>query len=1014
MEAVAAFGLAANILQFVEVTGRLISSARELSQQGAKSEYVELEAIAQQLRGLAKGIHPPQDGDDDEDPAHTHTGGGLGKLATSSIEIANELLGALDSLKLRGGKHKWKSFHQALRTVWKAGQIEDLQKRMDKLSKALNSELIASQQRRIFRKLDLLAAHNLRLDAARAKDIQDLRDRLHGAYDDLKKELRRDESRRAPMSALLHVAEKEVQYSAEQAVLDKLRFDTIDDRYEGIRLAHSKTFCWIFGTQLEKDAPPSSFSEWLASAEDLFWVSGKPGSGKSTLMKYLCLHRETRRRLQTWAQGNRLIMADFFFWNAAKQSLQKSQQGLLRSLLYQILRQSPELIERIYPDIGHTQLQRHSSTASHPGTWNRTLQVPSLATSVPGLISVLRRACELLAASNEKCCFFIDGLDEFEGQSKDIIDLIGILRSIPNVKICVSSRPWNEFEDKFGQCGSRKLYMQDLTREDIRKYVCDAFENDVNYHELEEDGAGRNLINEIIEAAQGVFLWVILVVRSFQEGLINGDRIKDLQVRLRQLPRDLNEYFEKILFSDVPEFYQQQSARIFAAALNAHGPLPLMTYWLMEQGDADYACELEIGPPLNVQQATKRHKQMRKRLNACCKGLLEVRSLPSTSDESMLSYSIHFEGKVDFLHRTAKDFLARAETQASLATWDPQAPGTDVVICGAILSQMKTAPQGRRCFTLGGERSIPNLLDLFLSHCRALHDNPGSDCEPALLERFLDQLDATLRGHEKVIGYKFYHTVLLSLVHEGFGKSYDLTPASTTLLRVCAKYGLCRYVDRELGSRPNEPLLLSQLLRIAVQGADRPMVQVLLRGGANPNDQVSRDQSNWELLLRDVHKNSGSVSLPEERGSSLYSIIQDLLDSGADVAASFNLTGQLLSSHEILRRALPQEYMACIEHFFVDPRHAKDVPHNLAAVDLGQSHGDFIVLHQARSDLGVIDLDISVDPKQAKSVSNSLAAVDLGQSLHREASPVVGAFARTRFSRLSSWPFGLLGKGSQS
>ncbi|KAL8340959.1 hypothetical protein RB601_006862 [Gaeumannomyces tritici] len=836
MDALTALGLAANILQFVEVTGRLISSARELSQQGAKSEYVELEAIAQQLRGLAEGIRPPQDGDDDEDPAHTHTDGGVGKLATSSIEIANELLGALDSLKLQGGKHKWKSFHQALRTVWKAGKIEDLQKRMDKLSKALNSELMASQQRQIFRKLDLLAAHNRRLEAARAKDIQDLRGRLQGAYDGLKKELHGDESHRAPMSALLHVAEKEVQYSAEQAVLDKLRFDTIDDRYEGIRLAHSKSFCWVFGTQLEKDAPLSSFAEWLTSAEDLFWVSGKPGSGKSTLMKYICMHRETRRRLQAWAQDDRLIMAGFFFWNAAKQSLQKSQQGLLRSLLYQILRQSPELIEHIYPDIGHTQLQRHSSTASHPGTWDRTFQVPNPATSVLGLISVLRRACELLAASNEKCCFFIDGLDEFEGQPKDIIDLIGILRSIPNVKICISSRPWNEFEDKFGQSGSRKLYMQDLTREDIQKYVCDTFENDVNYHELEEeDGAGRNLINEIIEAAQGVFLWIILVVRSFQEGLVNGDSIKDLQVRLRQLPRDLNEYFKKILLSDVPEFYQQQSARIFAAALNAHDPLPLMTYWFMEQGDADYACELEIGPPVNVQQAIKRHKQMRKRLNACCKGLLEVHSQLPSVDESRLSYSIHFGWKVDFLHRTAKDFLARAETQAFLATWDPPAPGTDVIICGAILSQMKTAPH--RYFMFGEAGYITRLLDLFLSHCRALNDNPGSDCEPALLGRFLDQLDAALRGLEKVIRDNFYHTMLSSLLREGFGKSCSLRPACTKFLHVCAKYGLCRYVNQELGSRPNEPLLLAQLLRVAVEGADRPMVQVLLRGGANPNDQ---------------------------------------------------------------------------------------------------------------------------------------------------------------------------------
>jgi ABC-type thiamine transport system ATPase subunit len=53
----------------------------------------------------------------------------------------------------------------------------------------------------------------------------------------------------------------------------------MDNREERILEAHEKTFRWIF-----KDSP---FKHWLESktGSNLFWISGKAGSGKSTLMK---------------------------------------------------------------------------------------------------------------------------------------------------------------------------------------------------------------------------------------------------------------------------------------------------------------------------------------------------------------------------------------------------------------------------------------------------------------------------------------------------------------------------------------------------------------------------------------------------------------------------------------------------------------------------------------------------------------------------------------------------------
>jgi hypothetical protein len=62
MEALAAIGLSANILQFVEFTSRLISSTSELSHRGSKAEYLEIETTARQ-RELGERIVSQQDSD---------------------------------------------------------------------------------------------------------------------------------------------------------------------------------------------------------------------------------------------------------------------------------------------------------------------------------------------------------------------------------------------------------------------------------------------------------------------------------------------------------------------------------------------------------------------------------------------------------------------------------------------------------------------------------------------------------------------------------------------------------------------------------------------------------------------------------------------------------------------------------------------------------------------------------------------------------------------------------------
>jgi hypothetical protein len=61
----------------------------------------------------------------------------------------------------------------------------------------------------------------------------------------------------------------------------------------------------------------------------------------------------------------------------------------------------------------------------------------------------------------EKLCLFIDGLDEYDGRYSDIIDLCHEFAALPNLKLCLSSRPLLIFENAFS--GSPSLQLQDLT-----------------------------------------------------------------------------------------------------------------------------------------------------------------------------------------------------------------------------------------------------------------------------------------------------------------------------------------------------------------------------------------------------------------------------------------------------------------------------------------------------------------------------------------------------------------------
>lgn len=424
----------------------------------------------------------------------------------------------------------------------------------------------------------------------------------------------------------LSLSEQDVK--KQQAILESLTFESRPVRHTQIAKAHEKTFKWALTTDQNLTLDPS-IGAWLKQGNGIFWVSGRPGSGKSTLMKYIADSSITSRLITEWAQPYRAAIVSHYFWITGT-SMQKSLQGLLQNLLYDIFRQFPDLIEP-------TCVERWSSLKLE-GPWS---------------LVELREALQTSVTRNDgrlKICFIIDGLDEYSGDHEDRIQLCQTFKELAmssNMKFCLSSRPWNIFEEELG-LQFPKIYMQDLTQDDIHDYVSNRLEEHTRWAAVSaKHSQGQWLISEIVAKSNGVFLWVFLVTKLLREGLTNRDAFVDLHRRLESFPSELEPFFRTMLEAVEPFYHSHMSTalQIANASTESHLSFFVYSFHFQEYEDSNYAINhpirpMEEGEIEEIRNNTSWHLDSRTR------GLLEVN--PE-------------DGTVHFIHRTARDFLNTRE-----------------------------------------------------------------------------------------------------------------------------------------------------------------------------------------------------------------------------------------------------------------------------------------------------------------------------------------------------------------
>jgi hypothetical protein len=599
----------------------------------------------------------------------------------------------------------------------------------------------------------------------------------------------------------------DAEIAREQIVLS-LGFGSMHDRQATIPKAYADTFEWLFRTQ--PVAEWASFPAWLEEdTDELYWITGKPGAGKSTLMKFLTADSRLMEHLAAWAGPNELLVACFYFWNAGT-GLQKSHEGLMRALLFQCLSRRPDLTFHVCARRWASLQMLGVGAADDLPDWKWEELVDCFKTLISHTESGYRIA------------LFIDGLDEFDGEHTKLVETIKELSQWKGVKICVSSRPWNVFNDAFKQ--SPSLSVQDLTKNDIQRYVRGHLEAQPAFGDLQavDPDNAEKLMQDIVSRADGVFLWVAVVVRKLSECLIDGDKLSDLFATLHKLPRDLENLFEAIRRQIDPK-HAAQSSQYFLLLLEPRrrpclDSLSAITFLLADEDETspfhrDYAKMCQDGQSGIL--AT-----MRRRLHSRTMGLLEIS--PS--------------GTVEFLHRTVLEWVTRAENLDNIKRVAPAGFNPSLVLCKARTTELLNfdvnpgigvrQPGNPVEVDANTEKVVrfSQSLMLCLRHAALATDHHEKD--DARLVQMLQRVEAQLPGLVKFAGgsnpiqAKDDRSLWFVLRQLHMATPSDVETFRRPFIRLAAQFGILPFVVARVDKRAlrEQHLLFEQLLNDVVFG----------------------------------------------------------------------------------------------------------------------------------------------------------------------------------------------------
>jgi hypothetical protein len=842
MDPVSAVGIAAAAVQFFDAGIKAISLYRQIrsSAVGATQGNEQLDVTVRKLRDIRKDLQAGDPGREVE------------KTQKECLEISEKLLTLLESIKaLRkaAGSHGLEHFSATWRAMRAKSKIEKLEAKLDAAQRQFKEALTVDMRNGIEKILQ-----------KQGKDTQIL-EKLCEGVQRLGPELQqsRQESASAHTKTHVEIGELGVNMTTRfehaqmtalhREILESLKFPDMQAREQHIKPPAAGTFEWVFTGESPYEAQQHSeeflngdrelrgrLLRWLENDESIFWVNGKAGSGKSSLMSFVSNDKRAMEALRSWSGGQAVQIIRFFFWRPGS-SFQRSIPGLLRSLLWQLLKMDPMKIDDLLAE----------------GSLRRDSHWPQVE-----LVQALKRVISV----HEKgyICFFIDGLDEHDGDYMDLVDLL--LQSTPNIKTCLSSRPEPAFVHRLQKFPS--IRMQDLNQMDIESLVRQKL-----------DPCGTKLtrfIEDVTRRAEGIFLWAALTCASLISGYTAHDDEAMLTRRLNETPSGLRELFGH-MFSKIDDAHRK----------------PLMLYCHLLK----WASEDLIQPPNLTLITASLHSQniesldgflrhcrtVESQIAAQSKGLVEIvgysqdvvsawslrdqldHRLPLTSaDWARTQKMLAFEQlEIQWVHRTAHDCIF-GEAGEKIAAWLTSADSKDLsrsIVSGSLWlaqwapttiveSVSRTARVSITSQIYGLTDNIASLCGRFeAGSCHALdeiHDLSVSASTGQNREIIKNALRTYQVQNTSYCPYElepltsFWHAIFSRPQHQYYASRFDRLERHPFAISICADI----ISDSALGSSSSMTPLFDRLLSFVRLTLERQSE------AASPPRQISHERQ-WGL-----------------------------------------------------------------------------------------------------------------------------------------------------------------------
>ncbi|KAI3336670.1 hypothetical protein HD806DRAFT_542484 [Xylariaceae sp. AK1471] len=328
---------------------------------------------------------------------------------------------------------------------------------------------------------------------------------------------------------------------AELVTLETLKFPSMNDRRHNIERHTTRTCSWLLDDEVYKN--------WIKhqqqdDARGMMWLKGKPGAGKSTAMK-----AAFERVLQSQSIINCFTAA--FFFDARGNTLNNSAFGLFRCLLFQLLPQYPEHLQRFSRECGSLTEGKAEFTE------------PQLRSFFQSMFS---------SGEQKRAIIFVDALDECDEDAilsqalfwRDVTRAANI--SEPSLSVFLSSRYYPSITVK----NCPEISMETHNTGDIATYVDWklglGFLGDIQEKDL--------IRKTVVEKAAGVFLWVVLVTDAMLQKKNEGCSLEDLLGHLSIVPDKLDDLFTQML-QNIDSDKRQLTLRLFQWAILATKPLRL-------------------------------------------------------------------------------------------------------------------------------------------------------------------------------------------------------------------------------------------------------------------------------------------------------------------------------------------------------------------------------------------------------------------------------------------------------